>query len=182
MYICMLKIITLPAKSLRERSKEVDRDYVNAAETQKLMAEMIATMYEDDGIGLAAPQIGQNIRICVIGQEADKGLKDDLILINPVWKKTSKKTNFDLEGCLSVPHTFGKVKRFSEIYVTALDRNANKIEFAAKKFFARVIQHEVDHLDGILFVDIATDICTEDNRPNDLLCPPNLSDKHSLNI
>ena len=172
----MLNVITLPATSLRERSKEIDRDFLLKPETQKLMVEMIDTMYQDDGAGLAAPQIGKNIRICVIGQEADKKLTKDLILVNPVWEKISKKTNLDTEGCLSVPGVFGRVKRFSKIYVTALDRKANKIEFEAKNFFARVIQHEVDHLDGILFIDKATDICRTDNALGAGICPPNLSD------
>lgn len=167
----MLKIITLPVASLRERSKEIDRDFLLSDEIQKLMTEMIETMYHDDGIGLAAPQIGQNIRLCVIGKEADKKLKEDLILVNPVWEKTSKKTNVDVEGCLSVPRTFGKVKRFSQIYVTALSKDGDKIEFEANNFLARVTQHEVDHLDGILFIDKATDIFKEEN-----------GDTHSLKI
>ena len=159
----MLPIVKNPTPSLRERSTEIDRDFLLFKETQKLIDEMVPTMYGDDGIGLAAPQVGKNVRICVIGKAADKKLKEDLVLINPIWEKTSKKTNVDTEGCLSVPKTFGKVKRYTRIHVTALDRDANEIEFNAKNFFARVIQHEVDHLDGVLFIDKATDIYTIDD-------------------
>lgn len=180
----MLKIVTLPAKNLRERSKEVDRDFLLNVDTQKLMLEMIEAMYKNDGIGLAAPQIGKNLRICVIGEGADKKLEDDLILVNPVWEKTSKQTNVDLEGCLSVPGTVGKVKRFSRIYVTAWNKDGNKIEFEAKNFLARVIQHEVDHLDGILFIDKATDIFKEEisQKMEKLIYSPKSSDTHSLKI
>lgn len=156
----MLKIITLPAKSLTQRSKEIDPDFLLSAEVQKLIAAMIPKMYTSDGIGLAAPQIGKNIRICIIGKEADKNLKEDLVLVNPVWEKTSKKKNVEIEGCLSVPNTSGKVSRYTNIQVNGLDRLGKQISFVAKKFFARVIQHEVDHLNGILFIDKAKDIFT----------------------
>jgi len=119
---------------------------------------MIQSMYSDDGIGLAAPQVARNIRICVIGKAADPSLQEDLVLVNPVWKPRSKKKNVDVEGCLSVPNVFGKVKRYSNIMVEAYDRNGQPLSFAANHFFARVIQHEVDHLNGILFIDKAHDI------------------------
>ncbi|PIZ96275.1 MAG: peptide deformylase [Candidatus Magasanikbacteria bacterium CG_4_10_14_0_2_um_filter_33_14] len=159
-----LDIITIPNENLRKRSIEVDLDFVNDTSSQKLFDDMIKTMYEDDGIGLAAPQIGKNIRVCVIGKDALKLDKhntlpvEDLILINPTWQKINKKTHIDLEGCLSVPKTYGKVKRYKNIYVEALNRNGERIEFEANHFFARAIQHEVDHLDGILFIDKATGI------------------------
>lgn len=151
------KIITIPTKSLRERSKEVTREFVLQPDTQEFIKNLIATMYADDGIGIAAPQVGNNIRICIIGKAATPQKKQDLILVNPVWTKLSRKTEWDTEGCLSVPKIYGKVKRYTTIEVQALDENGNKIQFEAKKFFARVIQHEVDHLDGILFIDKAKD-------------------------
>jgi peptide deformylase len=162
----MLNIITLPSNSLREPSKEIDKDFLKLPETQKFIDEMIPMMYKSDGVGLASPQVGKNIRICVISKEADKKLKQDLILVNPAWERTGKKTNTDVEGCLSVPDTFGKVKRFSRISVKAWNRDGEEISFEAKKFLARVIQHECDHLDGILFVDKAFDICKTENEAN----------------
>lgn len=154
----MLPIVKLPAPSLRERSIEVDRTRLLSPDTQQLIDAMIPTMYDDDGIGLAAPQVAKNIRICVVGKEADKSLAGDLVLVNPVWTKNSKKTKIEDEGCLSVPGKFGKVKRYTDIHVEAWDRHGNALSFDAKQFFARVIQHEVDHLNGILFIDKATDI------------------------
>ncbi len=119
---------------------------------------MIPTMYDDDGIGLAAPQVARNVRIVVVGKGADRSLKEDLVLVNPEWTRVSKKTNVDTEGCLSVPNVFGKVKRFSDIHVSAQDRDGNKLEFEAHKYFARVIQHETDHLNGTLFIDKASEL------------------------
>jgi peptide deformylase len=158
------KVITIPTSTLRDRSKEVTRDFVLLRETQDFIQNLIATMYEDDGIGIAAPQVGNNIRICIIGKNAIPGKKKDLVLINPIWIKTSRKTEWDVEGCLSVPKIFGKVKRYITIEVEALDETGTKIKFEAKKFFARVIQHEVDHLDGILFIDKAKDTYTVEKK------------------
>jgi peptide deformylase len=154
----ILPILTIPTPSLRDRSKEVTRDFVLEPNTQAYIKDLIITMYDDDGIGIASPQVGKNIRICIIGREATPDKKKDLVLVNPVWTKTSRKTDWDTEGCLSVPKFYGKVKRYTTIHVEALDEQGNPISFEAKKFFARVIQHEVDHLDGILFIDKAKDI------------------------
>lgn len=154
----ILPILTIPTPSLRERSKEVTRDFVLEPNTQTYIQDLIITMYDDDGIGIASPQVGKNIRICIIGREATPDKKKDLVLVNPVWTKTSRKTDWDTEGCLSVPKFYGKVKRYTTIHIEALDEQGNPISFEAKKFFARVIQHEVDHLDGILFIDKAKDI------------------------
>jgi peptide deformylase len=164
----MLPIIKVPAESLRKKSTEVDPTLITENEIQNFIKEMIPTMHTDDGIGLAAPQVGNNIRICVIGGDALKLDKkntlpiEDLVLINPVWQKTSRRKDVDTEGCLSVPKTFGKVKRYKHIAVEALDKNGKELNFEAHEFFARVIQHEIDHLDGILFVDKAKGIYTID--------------------
>lgn len=162
----ILHIKTIPEENLRKPSTRLTREELLLPETQQLIDDMIPTMYDDDGIGLAAPQVGTNLRICVIGKESDKKIDSDLVLVNPVWERQSKKTNVDTEGCLSVPETYGKVKRYSHIAVKAWDRQGTPIEFEAKNFFARVIQHEVDHLDGILFIDKATDMymVDKDNR------------------
>lgn len=154
------KVLTHPTPSLRERSKEISRDFLAQEETQTFIKNLIKTMYTDDGIGIAAPQVGRNIRICIIGKNAIPGKKKDLVLVNPVWTKLSRKTDWDTEGCLSVPKTYGKVKRYTTIQVEALDETGAPLSFEARNFFARVIQHEVDHLDGILFIDKAIDIYT----------------------
>ncbi|MBT4120766.1 MAG: peptide deformylase [Candidatus Magasanikbacteria bacterium] len=161
----MLQIIAIPTESLREVSKEIDRNFLLSANTQHFIQQLIATMYNDDGVGIAAPQVEKNIRICIIGTEGIKldkktsvSADENLILVNPVWTKTSIRKDWDTEGCLSVPKTYGKVKRYKHIMVKALDKDGNELNFEAHNFFARVIQHEVDHLDGILFIDKAKDI------------------------
>lgn len=169
----MLPIVKVPTASLRERSREVTRDELLSDGVQQLTDEMISTMYGDDGIGLAAPQVAQNLRIFVVGKEALKNFhvqkgaistKNDLIIVNPVWTKLTKKTEWDVEGCLSVPKTFGKVKRYMDVHVEGLTRDGKALSFDAHKFFSRVIQHETDHLDGILFIDKAKDIYTTEAR------------------
>lgn len=160
----ILPIVTIPTPSLRDRSTEITRDFVLLPKTQQFIQDLVLTMYADDGIGIAAPQVANNIRICVIGREATPDKKHDLVLVNPVWMKTSRRTDWDVEGCLSVPKIYGKVKRYTHIQVNALDAQGNPISFDAKKFFARVIQHEVDHLDGILFIDKAKDTYTVEKK------------------
>ncbi len=161
----MLEIITIPTESLREKSKEIDRDFLLSADTQHFIQQLIATMYNDDGAGIASPQVRKNIRVCIIGKSGIKLDKktsindnEDLILVNPVWTKTSIRKDWDTEGCLSVPKIYGKVKRYKHIMVKAWDKDGQEINFEAHNFFARVIQHEIDHLDGVLFIDKAKDI------------------------
>lgn len=169
-----MHIITLPTPTLRDRSKEIERDFLLLPETQAFIEELIAEMYRDDGVGIAAPQVGNNIRLCVVGKEVlpknfslpgvAEYKKQDFVLVNPQWEKTNKKLAWDTEGCLSVPQIFGKVQRYTHISVKAWDRLGNAHSFPANAFFARVIQHEVDHLDGILFVDKAKDIYHYDKK------------------
>ena len=166
----MLSIIKLPNPKLRERSQEIERELLLSKEIQKLIEEMIHTMYAADGVGLAAVQVGHNIRLCTIGKtalqpgsgqaipEKHQLPQADLVLINPVWQKTGLRKVVDVEGCLSVPHKAGKVKRYKNIKVQALDRQGNPLVFCASDMLARVIQHEVDHMDGILFIDKAKDV------------------------
>lgn len=166
----MLPILALPTESLRQRSAEVERSVLLSDDVQRLIDEMIPTMYEGDGIGLAAPQVGQGIQIFTVGKEALKkynvieGIIDsgnDLVIVNPQWRKLSRKTGWDTEGCLSVPKTFGKVKRYRDIHVDAIDRQGRALSFDAHDYFARVVQHEVDHLNGILFIDKAKGVYHE---------------------
>ncbi len=160
----MLTLITVPHPILETPARELSLDEINSPSIQKLIDDMIPTMYHSEGIGLAAPQINESVRICIIGKNAVQldrkttAPHEDLVLINPQWTKNSTKTNNDQEGCLSIPGLYGTVRRYSDIHVEALDRHGNKISFDAKKFFARVIQHEVDHLNGILFTTKAKDI------------------------
>lgn len=152
----MLPLVTLPTSSLREPSKKVRREELMAAELQKFCRGLVPAMYHYQGIGLAAPQVGRNLCICVIGKAADKSLAEDLILVNPELEILSRKKKMDSEGCLSVPNTFGQVSRYNRVQVRGWDVHGQPLEFEAKNFFARVIQHELDHLKGKLFVDRTT--------------------------
>ena len=158
----MLSIIKLPNTKLRERSKEVESEFLLSQEVQKLIQEMIPVMYAADGVGLAAPQIGQNIRICIISKAAIPSKHSlpqaDLVLVNPVWVKSGLRKIEDWEGCLSVPKKIGKVKRYKHIKVQAFDAKGNLLSFSASDLFARVVQHEADHLDGVLFIDKAKEV------------------------
>lgn len=157
----VLPIVQHPNEVLTTRSKEVDLSFVVSDEAKKLVQDMIETMYHAKGVGLAAPQIGLGIRLCVITKQYTPDQKD-LVLFNPTWEKTSRKKVADNEGCLSVPYTFGRVKRLKNIKVTAINENGEKISFEANDFFARIVQHEVDHLNGELFIFKAKDIHEEE--------------------
>ena len=141
----ILKIVTVPDPILTQKSKpveKIDQGILN------LIKDMIETCRSAQGIGLAAPQIGQSIRLCVVNLE-HMGISP-LVLINPrIVKKSWKKSEME-EGCLSVPGVFGIVKRPERIKVRALNLKGQENELNADGLLARVIQHEVDHLDGIL--------------------------------
>ena len=146
----MLKIITLPKykKELRQSSEIFDINLINLAKNQKFFDQFIETMLKADGVGLAAPQVNQHIRIIAINIE-----NRNQLLINP--KITHKSWSKDVmeEGCLSVPNIYGKVKRHKNITVEYLDRQGNFHKNKFSHFAARVIQHEIDNLDGTLFID-----------------------------
>ena len=121
---------------------------------KKLMDDMAETMYENDGVGLAAPQIGQNSRLVVIDCQDEHGL---LELINPVI--TFKEGEVvDTEGCLSVPDIYGEVTRAAKVKVEFMNRRGKRQHLTATGLLARCIQHELDHLEGQLFIDIATSV------------------------
>lgn len=144
----MLKITYYPDPLLREIAKPVDEI---TPEIRKLAEDMLQTMYESNGIGLAAPQVGRSIRLVVIHLSDPDAIP--LVLINPVITKKSKEKDTLEEGCLSLPGLSGKVKRPSAVTVEALDLNGNPQVYATDEMFARCLQHEIDHLEGILFID-----------------------------
>ena len=121
---------------------------------KKLMDDMAETMYENDGVGLAAPQIGQNIRLVVIDCQDEHGL---LELINPEITFREGEV-VDTEGCLSVPDIYGEVKRAAKVKVEFMNRRGKRQHLTATGLLARCIQHELDHLEGQLFIDIATSV------------------------
>jgi len=144
----VLPIVKIPAPILRTRAKEVTRARIKSDEIQSLIKSMRATMPAAQGIGLAAPQVGVSARIAVIAYG-----DDILTVINPSIVKHSAEYQESEEGCLSIPGVQGVVNRSREIKVAALDQEGKRINIRASGLLACVFQHEIDHLDGILFVD-----------------------------
>ena len=143
-------IITEPNKLLRQISKPVNGV---GKEEQKLMDDMLETMYAANGIGLAAIQIGIPKRIIVIDLNRDEIQKEPMYFVNPVIKnKDPLKATYE-EGCLSVPNQFAEVDRPSKCEVEYLDYDGNKKLLKADGLLATCVQHEMDHLEGILFID-----------------------------
>lgn len=145
----ILPIITNPNPILRKKSAKI-KDITRQA--QQLCLDMEKTMKEKDGVGLAAPQIGQNIRLIAVN------IKDGAIcMINPEIIKKSLTKEFGEEGCMSIPGVYGQVKRHKKITCQYLDKTGKIKKINAQGLLARVIQHEIDHLDGILFIDKSKD-------------------------
>ena len=134
---------------LRKKSREVEIDDITGEKIQSLIDDMLETMYNYKGVGLAAVQVGMLKRVIVIDVEDEKG---PYVLINPQIIKTKGEKECD-EGCLSFPNQFGKVVRPTEVTVEFYDRNAKKEKIKAKDLLAQAICHECDHLEGVLFVD-----------------------------
>lgn len=147
--MAVLKICTYPDPILREQAEPVE---VIDDDIQKLIDDMAETMYCAPGIGLAANQVGRPLRLIVIDlqkEDCDNGL---IALINPELVNASGEASIE-EGCLSVPEFFASVKRAEEVVVSGLNREGKKIEISAGGLLAIVLQHEMDHLDGKLFID-----------------------------
>ena len=143
-------IITEPNKLLRQISKPVN--HVSKDE-QNLMDDMLDTMYEAKGIGLAAIQIGIPKRIIVMDINKEEGKKEPMYFVNPVIKnKDPLKATYE-EGCLSVPDQFAEIDRPSKCEIEYLDYNGKKRLIKVDGLFATCIQHEIDHLEGVLFID-----------------------------
>ena len=143
-------IITEPNKLLRQISKPVN---VVGKEEQKLMDDMLDTMYAANGIGLAAVQIGVPKRIIVMDISRDENKKEPIYFVNPVIKnKNSESAKYE-EGCLSVPNQFAEIERPNGCDVEYLDYDGKKQLLKADGLLATCIQHEMDHLEGILFID-----------------------------
>ncbi|OGF25894.1 peptide deformylase [Candidatus Falkowbacteria bacterium RIFOXYB2_FULL_34_18] len=151
----LLKIITNPNSILRKKSKEVKISDIKTKKFQTFCHDLIETMKKKDGVGLAAPQIGKNIRVFVIHND-----NLDMIILNPEIIKKSWSKEWGEEGCLSVPNTFGKVRRHKKIKCRFIDKNGKKQTLDMSGMPARIFQHELDHLDGILFIDSAKNIKT----------------------
>ena len=141
---------------LRQPARALDRIEIKSPAIQKLIDDMIETMLEYHGVGLAAPQVHEGLRLFVATLDADDDAghaAEPLAIIDPEITVVGKEVVEDWEGCLSIPDIRGRVPRAKEIKVKAFDRQGERIELRAHDFPARVILHETDHLDGVLFFD-----------------------------
>jgi peptide deformylase len=143
-------ILIIPDKRLRQVSKPVAR--VDGA-TRKLVDDMLETMYAAPGIGLAAIQIGEPRRIVTMDVSKDADEKQPQVFINPELVWSSKEKRVHEEGCLSIPEYYEEVERPAEVRVKYLDLDGKKQEIDAKGLLATCLQHEIDHLNGVLFID-----------------------------
>jgi peptide deformylase len=159
--MAILKVARLGHPVLRAKALPVPPADILSSPVQQLIEDMLETMAEYSGIGLAAPQVHQNVRLFVAGvrvaeNATARDARDDMpliILINPELTLSSAPVEEGWEGCLSIPDIRGLVPRAPEVRVRAYDRTGRHLDFSARGLSARVIQHETDHLDGILFFD-----------------------------
>src|SRR5581483_3232096 len=161
--MAVLRVARLGHPVLRRVAAPVPPEGIGAPEIQQLIDDMLETMAEYDGAGLAAPQVHVSRRVVIYGVEANPRYPDaDAVpltgLINPKITSVGQKPEEDWEGCLSVPDLRGKVPRFTRIRVEAYGRDGKPLRFAAEGFHARVVQHECDHLDGKVYLDRMTSL------------------------
>lgn len=150
------EVVKLPEPILRKQAHKVT-DF--GKDAQKLINDMIDTLHDEPGVGLAAPQVNVSLRWIVVEYPLDDSKENAkpkiLVVANPEITQISPETVKGIEGCLSVPNLFGEVERALEITVTGLNRQGKKQKIHAKGWLARIFQHEIDHLNGVLFVDRA---------------------------
>jgi peptide deformylase len=160
----ILKVARMGHPVLRAKARPLEKSEIRSAVSQKLIDDMLDTMAEYHGVGLAAPQVHEGLRLFVAALDPGDGDDEEdivpIALINPEITVVGTDVVEDWEGCLSIPDIRGRVPRAREVKVRALDRNGSRIELSASDFSARVIQHETDHLDGVLFFDRMTSLAS----------------------
>jgi len=163
--MAILKVARLGHPVLRQQALAVPAGEIRTAGIQRLIDDMVETMREYDGAGLAANQVHTLLQIAVIEVDANPRYPEAAaipltVLINPVVTPLGEEREDGWEGCLSVPDMRGMVSRHTAVRLECYDREGNRMDVVAKDFFARVIQHETDHLNGIVYVDRMSDLRT----------------------
>src|SRR5262245_7403539 len=163
--MAILKVARLGHPVLRKVAATVPLAEIRAPDTQRLIDDMVETMREYNGAGLAANQVHTLKQVCVIEVHGNPRYPDApsiplTVLLNPVVTPLTTEMESGWEGCLSVPDMRGLVPRYTTVRLEALDRTGERISVVAKEFFARVIQHETDHLNGIVYLDRMKDLAT----------------------
>jgi peptide deformylase len=155
--VSILKVTRLGHPVLRTPARPVTPEELASNDIQRLIDDMVETMYEYDGVGLAAPQIYVGLRLAVMEvPESDDRAREAVpltVLVNPEVTPIGDAKEIGWEGCLSIPELRGQVPRWSRLRLRALDRDGKPFEYEASHFHARVIQHECDHLDGRVYLD-----------------------------
>jgi peptide deformylase len=159
MDMSILKVARMGHPVLRAKARPLEKSDVRSAAVQKLIDDMMDTMAEYHGVGLAAPQVHESLRLFVAivdhhdDEEEDAAPAEPVAIINPEIVVVGSDVLEDWEGCLSIPDIRGRVPRAQEIKLRGLDRKGQRMEMQVHGFASRVIQHETDHLDGVLFFD-----------------------------
>lgn len=156
----ILKVCRLGHPVLRRQARQVSSEELAEQKTQTLIDNMIETMIEYHGVGLAAPQVHESLAIAVIESHGPRGDIPLTVLVNPEITVFGDDTADDWEGCLSIPDMRGRTPRAVKLRVSALNREGRQSEFVAEGFFARVVQHEFDHLMGRVYLDRMRDFST----------------------
>lgn len=161
----ILKVARIGHPVLRQVARDLTSEEIRSPAIQQLVQDMIETMHEYNGVGLAAPQVHQSLRILVIEAKANPRYPQApqiplLVIFNLRLEPFSDEMDEDWEGCLSVPGLRGKVPRYRKVHARGLDRQGRHLDFVAEDFFARVLQHEGDHLDGFVYIDRMRDTKT----------------------
>jgi len=164
----MVDIVDKNNPILRAVAKEVPLEDISSAKIRKVIEDMkLALASQEDGVAIAAPQIGVSLRIFVVSgkvigymkdEDDDKSVYPDIVYINPVITKRSKEKKNMEEGCLSVRYLYGKVSRSAKVQIEGYDEKGNFFSRGGAGLMAQIFQHETDHLDGILFIDSATNL------------------------
>lgn len=157
------EIVTIPHDVLRRKARK-RTDF--GSNLQILVDDMIETMRVAPGVGLAAPQVGVSERLIVVeygDDEKEDAPKKLYVVVNPEITRMSKETVMGIEGCLSVPNLLGEVERYEAITVKGLTRRGQPVTIKAKGWLARIFQHEIDHLDGVIYVDRAERVWQPEN-------------------
>jgi peptide deformylase len=163
------EIVTLPQVVLRQKARKVT-DFGPGLQT--LAEDMIETMRQAPGVGLAAPQVGESTRLIVVefGDEDNEDVPPKLyVMVNPEISRASQETVIGTEGCLSIPGIQGDVERLEAVTVKGLNQHGRPMTVKAKGWLARIFQHEIDHLDGVLFVDRAEKVWQADERQGQVI-------------
>ncbi len=165
------EIVTVPQKILREKARKVT-DF--GEDLQTLVDDMVDTMRAAPGVGLAGPQVDVPLRVIVVefGDEEDETVPPKLyMVVNPEIVRSSQETVMGVEGCLSIPAVVGDVERAERVTVKGQNRHGQPFKIKAEGWLARIFQHEVDHLDGVLFVDRAARVWQPETAAEETLPP-----------